>query len=375
MLVLRKGKGEGEGGNFGIKTEPVFASIFISHIVKFIVAEFVKRRCNVKLGQKENDTTPSVSLASVLNDRGRVYNFQSGLGCEERLPKRRLRFSPEGKENQLECSPVSNADTLGESGTYQTPVSGFSGFFTTYQGYPLANQLLNGSSLSALAALEDAVALKVTSPTSSKTAAAQPSVVTIPKSAMFPTPSHAKTSQLDSKSDGGRISLTDTIASILSPATPSEIGQVTAAYLTTPTSIIDQATSFVSPTNGINFYTTTGPSPLSALYASLFSPFNESRNAIHKATQTSGEPKTVSMFAEDAPRIDTSSQTLDEFMNQENESASLHPCETENENYYVMEAVSSFQKENEIKETEFMSQKNSFINKEEEDVAVKVDAK
>ena len=328
----------------------------------------MKRRCNVKLGQKENTGTPSVNLASVLNDRNRVYNFQSGLGCEERLPKRRLRFSPEGKENHIECSPVSNVDTLGESTTYQTPASGFSGFFTTYQGYPLANQLLTTSGMSAMTALDDTVALKVTSPMSSKHSTGQPSVVTIPKSAIFPTPSHTKANQQDSRSDGGRMNLADTIASILSPATPSEIAQVTAAYLTTPTSIIDQATNFISPTNGINFYATTGPSPLSALCASLFSPFNDSRNVIHKATQTSGERKTAAMFTEDAPRTDTSSQTLDEFMN---ESAPMDPCETGNENYYVMEAVSSFQKENAIKEIEFMSQRDKFINMEEKDLKVK----
>ena len=333
--------------------------------------EFVKRRCNVKLGQKESDRTPSVGLGSVLNDRSRVFSFHPGLGCEERAPKRRLRFSPEGKENQLDCSPVSNVDSLVESGPFQSQTSGFSGLFTAY---PLANQLMNSSGMPALAALEDAVAFKVTSPTSSKNIIGQPSVVTIPKSAMFPTSSHTKANHLDARSEGSRISLADTIASILSPTTPSEIAQVTATYLATPTSLMDQTTSFVSPTNGINFYSTSGPSPLSAFCASLFSPFNENRSAVHKSTQTSGEPKThMPVFDEDVQRTTASSQTLDEFLKQENEPTSMGTCEAENQNYYIMEAVSSFQKENQIKESEFMSKGDSLASNEEEDVAVKED--
>lgn len=336
--------------------------------------EFVKRRCNVKLGQKESDTTPSVSLASVLNDRSRVYSFQSALSCGERLPKRRLRFSPEGKENQLSTSPVSGAETVTEQSTYQPPVSGFSALFSSYQGYPLTNQLLNNTGMSTLAAIEDAVAFKMTSPTSGKNEAGQPSVVTIPKSAMFPAPSHLKTTPQDVKSEAGRISLADTLASILSPATPSEIAQVTAAYLTTPTSLNDQSSSFISPTNGINFYAATGPSPLSALCASLFSPFTENRNAIHKATQTSGEPKASSIFGDDSTRIDTSCQTLDEFLKQESGTSSLAANEQGTENYYVMEAVSSFQKENVIKESEFMTKKEFLKEEERKDAEKQVKA-
>ena len=337
-------------------------------------AELVKRRCNVKLGQKE-DSTPSVSLASVLNDRSRVYNFQPGLSYDERLPKRRLRFSPEGKENSVDRSPCSSADALSETGPYQAPASGFSSFFSSYQGYPLTNQLMNNSGMSTLAGLEDAISLKITSPTSNKAAPGQP-VVTIPKSAMFPTPTHGKANQMDVRSDGGRISLADTIASILSPATPSEINQVTAAYLTTPTSLNDPATSFVSPSNGINFYTATGPSPLSALCASLFSPFNDSRHVIHRATQTSGEPKAMSMFIEDSSRTDSACQTFDDFLKQERESASMGAsmgaCEEGNGNYYVMEAVSGFQKENAIKESDFMAQKDNFLKKESHEEEIKV---
>lgn len=337
--------------------------------------EYVKRRCNVKLGQKESDTTPSANLASVLNDRSRVYSYQSGMSSGERLPKRRLRFSPEGKENQLNNSPVSNADVVNDQSTYQTPTSVFSGFFSTYQGYPLTNQLIGNSSMPGLAAAEDSVPFKMASPTSNKPGTGQQSIVTIPKSAMFPTPSHARTGQLEGKPDGNRISLADTLASILSPATPSEIAQVTAAYLTTPTSLSEQSTSFISPTNALNFYATTGPSPLSALCASLFSPFTDSRNAIHKATQTSGEPKEPNLFTDDAAvRTDTSCQTFDEFLKQESGAASLAANAQENENYYVMEAVSSFQKENVIKESEFMTQK-SFLKEEKRDdeLLVKVD--
>eukprot|EP00112_Aurelia_sp_Birch-Aquarium-sp1_P014049 Seg3003.3 transcript_id=Seg3003.3/GoldUCD/mRNA.D3Y31 product="hypothetical protein" protein_id=Seg3003.3/GoldUCD/D3Y31 len=270
-----------------------------------MLAEYVKRRCNVKL-QKEPDTTPGLGLNSALQDRNRAYGLQSTIDYGERAPKRRLFVSPVGKENQFVECPLDDEQRIH---TPLSPPSGHIGYHSLYQNYPITSQMLQNTESGTLTALEEAATLKRSIP-GMATSIPNSSVVTIPRSAMLPTPSNSRLKDTELKFDGGRISLADSLAYILSPNTPSEISQVTAAYLTTPSTLADQGANFVSP-NAVNIYSATGPSPLSALCATLFSPLHDNKGGIHKATQTSGEPKSLSLLADEAKRMNTSFQALE----------------------------------------------------------------
>ena len=210
----------------------------------------------------------------------------------------------------------------------------------------MTSQMLQNSEMATLSAIECAAEMKQ-SPSSGRVLDGQQSIVTIPKSAMFPTPSQNRSREADSKADGCRMGLVDTLANILSPNTPSEISQVAASYLTTPNSLGDHPTNFISP-NALNFYPTSGPSPLSALCASLFSPFNDGRGPINKSTQTSGEPKPFSAFISQSEAISAvaslpcGSESIGTNLNQNAEA-----------NFYVMDAMSRFHKEGIIKERDF----------------------
>ena len=265
----------------------------------------MKRRCNVKL-QKEPDTTPGLGLNSTLQERNRAYGLQSTIDYGDRAPKRRLFVSPVGKENQFVECPLDDEQRIH---TPLSPPSGHIGYHSLYQNYPITSQMLQNTESGTLTALEEAATLKRSIP-GVATSIPSSSVVTIPRSAMLPTPSNSRLKDTELKFDGGRISLADSLAYILSPNTPSEISQVTAAYLTTPSTLADQGTNFVSP-NAVNIYSATGPSPLSALCATLFSPLHDNKGGIHKATQTSGEPKSLSLLADEAKRMNTSFQALE----------------------------------------------------------------
>ena len=265
----------------------------------------MKRRCNVKL-QKEPDTTPGLGLNSALQERSRAYGLQSTIDYGERAPKRRLFVSPVGKENQFVECPLDDEQRIH---TPLSPPSGHIGYHSLYQNYPITSQMLQNTESGTLTALEEAATLKRSIPGVANSIP-NSSVVTIPRSAMLPTPSNSRLKDTELKFDGGRISLADSLAYILSPNTPSEISQVTAAYLTTPSTLADQGTNFVSP-NAVNIYSATGPSPLSALCATLFSPLHDNKGGIHKATQTSGEPKSLSLLADEAKRMNTSFQALE----------------------------------------------------------------
>ncbi|XP_065069334.1 heat shock factor protein-like [Rhopilema esculentum] len=313
--------------------------------------EYVKRRCNVKLGQKENDRTPTGGLAAILQDRSRAIGFQTGLDFGDRAPKRRLRFSPEGKENQLGLLGDTSQKMPGE---FTPSSSAYYPFHSLYQGYPMTSQMLQNSEMATLSAIESAAEMKQ-SPSPGRVLDGQQSVVTIPKSAMFPTPSQNRSREADPKADGCRMGLVDTLANIFSPNTPSEISQVAASYLTTPNSFGDHPTNFISP-NALNFYPTSGPSPLSALCASLFSPFNDGRGPINKSTQTSGEPKPFSAFISQSEAI---SAVASLPCDSESLGTNLNVNQNTEANFYVMDAMSRFHKEGIIKERDFMSQSST----------------
>eukprot|EP00794_Sanderia_malayensis_P007740 gene7740-8580_t len=352
--------------------------------------EYVKRRCNVKLSQKDQEPTPNITLETFLQNSNKPGpgRRRQGLDFDDRVPKRRLRFSPDGKENDMTGTSTLNmlhrlqdaASTPMADGymNIHQPTDNYmnsqpgcssyaalqSNYFTYLQAgllYPKpdenhnvdeSQQQQHGSTVTAAniglygqpcsvvvenndevnkdSLVEDASVIKPTVCDSMHEnqhhiQQQQPIVVTLPKSMMLSNAEHASQSAVaatttttmevsDRKHDGIKSSSSASLNSIFSPITPSaglSFG-MGGSYLGTPTTLLTNTPSFSSP-SAVGTYATTGPSPMSALCASLFSPFYEThrdaqhqhqQNAINKATQTSGGgPKAVPGFQEQAANV------------------------------------------------------------------------
>ena len=268
----------------------------------------MKRRCNVKLSQREGDPTPNLSLGGLQPRNRRSHPYE--VEYEDRTIKRRLRFSPESKENLVD-SPKDNIQRA------QPPLTPFSDHYLSAQSgyYPFChpslfypNTTLHHSDVLNLEAFQEAASMKSSGNVSRddcmKLPTVQPSVVTLPKNMIIPTATQCRADSASNR-DMSKLCLTDHLPNaIFSPPTPSEVSLVAASYLTTPTTMFNSGNHFTSPAT-VNLYAATGPSPLSALCASLFSPFCDTHSGIHKATQTSGGPKALSILADEAEKMDS----------------------------------------------------------------------